>query len=276
MTKQILIILIFFASFVYAQSIRDFVLIENPTQLTIYNKYKQPISEKEKKLFTSFKPLQIVKRSGVFNDAVRGYMEIELNNSTFFIVKLADGDYYGKKASGEWFFYEDSKTFYDTIKIERKIEYTNVKKNKTGYLEKDELLVRIFESGKEIYCKVTKSNKYVWIKNSKDDGYIIINNKIKVSKDISGEIKNKISQKFYESNALMEKIVSYFNKETNKNNKAPKWVVDYSKKEIIAKLSNSDKNFDNSTRYLANQIENIILGTGLKLKTESNIILIGY
>lgn len=276
MIKQIIILSIFIVSFVYAQSVRDFVLIENPAQLTIYNKFKQPITEKEKSLFASFKPLQIVKKSGVFNDGVRGYMEIELNNSIFYIVKLNDGDYYNKNASGEWFFYEDSKTFYDTIKIEKRTEYFNAKKNKTGILENDELLVRIFENNKELYCKVIKSNKYVWIKNTKEIDFSIINNKRKTNKDINGEIKNKISQKFLESNALMEKLFNYFNKETNKNNKAPKWVVSYSKKEITATLANSNDRFNNSIRYLANQIENIILGTGLKLKTESNKIIIGY
>ncbi len=282
MTKYLLTVLFFLSSLqLFSQINADFVIIEKPQNLVIYNKFKQVISSDEKQLFTPYKPYQIKKTSGLFSDGVRGYMEVETNNSSFYFVKDANGDYYNKNKSGEWTFYNNKRTYYDSIVVltDNKLTFYEMLHKKEYFLKHGDLLIRIFEDNQQFYCKNAKNNTYgkIDLGGNNSEYFKILNSKKSGgSKILSSEIKTKIISKFDESNKLLKKLFAFFNTDNNKNLKPPFWIVKTNGNNIEAVFSHSIKSFSNSNKYLINQLENIVLGTNLKVTTLTNKIVIGF
>ncbi|MFH0736669.1 MAG: hypothetical protein V1773_00970 [bacterium] len=282
MTKYLILILYFFYLLpIYSQKIADFVIIEKPQNLVIYNKFKQAISGNQKQLFSSYKPYQVKKSSGLFNDGVRGYMELDVNNESYYFVKDANGDYYNKAKSGEWFFFNDKKTYYDSIIVltNNKLLFYNMIQKKEIFLNEGDVLIRIFEDANLFYCKLVKNNTYgkVNLSGGNNSFFNIINNKkANRAKIISSELKEKIAAKFNESNKLFKKLYAFFNTENEKNLIAPLWVIKTNNYSIEAVLTHYSNTFENSNKYLINQIQNIVLGTDLKVKLSANKIIIGF
>ena len=282
MTKHLLSLLFFlFYTQLFSQVNADFVIIEKPQNLVIYNKYKQAISNNEKQLFVPYKPFQIKKSSGLFSDGVRGYMEIETNNLSYFIVKEAGGNYYNQSKSGEWAYYKNKRTYYDSIMVldDNKLTFDDLAHKKEYFLKKGDILIRVFEDNERFYCKNSKNNAYgkVNLSGKNSEFYKILRSKKSNSNNtLTTELKAKILAKFNDSNIILKRLYAFFNTENNKNLPVPVWKIKTTNNSIEAVLSSSAKNFANSNKYLVNQLENILLGTNLQVTTSANKIVIGH
>lgn len=277
--KEIIFFLIIFLYSVTssAQNRADFLVVENPTNLVIWNKFKQPITESEKILFNKYQPLLITEQNGLLSDGVRAYTEIELNNNKYYLLKELNGNYYNYNKAGLIKLYKDKRYFYDSLKIinpEKNKLFSVDNKNKLS-LNKNEVIVRIFEDKSIFYVKI--KNNYGWLKLGElnKDYTLLKKNGLKNLK-LSKEDIEKIKKVFQYSNSLLNKTYKDLNKFNNKNLIAPKWQLDIKETRVVATLSNSFTKFNDSNKRLVNRLESLLLGSELKVRLNKNNITISY
>lgn len=274
MIRLIIIFYFFVVCILSAQQIGDFIIVENPQALVILNKFKQPINNTEKFIFTKNKPLFITNIEGLLNDGVRAFTEIEVNNNKYYLLKEIKGKYYGEQNAGFIQKYFNKRFYYDTLKILSTNGNTlfDVDKKSKMSLNIGDLLVRVFEDNNLVYVKLPNNN-YGWLRLGKKnvDYSIIKTDKIRIVK-ISKQITDDITKKFEYVNKLNEKIYTTLNKLKNKKNIPPKWKVTVTDSRIIATLNKDFEKFGNSNKQLVNKLETIVIGTGLKVILNKNNI----
>jgi len=279
MKKTIFVLFFALSLQVLSQTKADFLVIENPKDLVLYNKYKQPLDNKDINLFVPFKPLPITKKDGVFSDGVRGYTEININNNSFYILKEKGGEYYHKEKTGKRLTFNNCKILYDSVTITQgnKILFRSPLKDSQRFLNKGELIIRVFEDENLTYSKIGSSDKYGWAELKKNENFWESKKKsVQKLNKITEKIEGLILDKFTESNQTMENIYNFLNKEKNSALSAPKWKVTVAKDKIIATLTHSFPLFLQSNLNLANNMESLLAGTGLKVSINSDNITIGF
>lgn len=274
MSKYFIFFNLLFVIALSAQSTGDFLIVENPRELVILNKFKQPINNSEKGVFAKNKPLLVTKHEGLLNDGVRGYTEVEINNNKFYILKEIKGKYYGEQNVGVIQKYLNKRYYYDTLKIissSGNILY-NVNKKDKKILNEGELIVRVFEDRNLIYVKLS-DNSYGWLQLGKIDvDFTLIKTGRKSSVHFSKSIISKIKEKFEYANKINERIFSELNKIKDKKITAPRWKVVVTKKMISATLDKEFEKFNESNKLLVNKLETVVIGTGLKVRLNKNNI----
>jgi hypothetical protein len=274
MIRLIIIFYFFVVCILSAQKSGDFLIVENPQALVILNKFKQPIDNTDKFIFTKNKPLFITNIEGLLNDGVRAFTEIEVNNNKYYLLKEIKGKYYGEQNAGFIQKYFNKRFYYDTLKIlstNGNTLFDVDKKNKKS-LNIGDLLVRVFEDNNLVYVKLPNNN-YGWLKPGINDvNYKIVKTEKKRTENISPKIVDDIIKKFEYANKLNEKIYTTLNKLKNKKNIPPKWKVTVTDSRIIATLNKDFEKFGNSNKQLVNKLETIVIGTGLKVILNKNNI----
>ncbi len=275
----IFFLIIFFYSIVsIAQKRADFLVVENPTNLVIWNKFKQPITDSERNLFIKNQPMLVTSLGGLLSDGVRAYTEIELNNSKFYLLKEINGNYYNYNKAGLIKLYKDKRYFYDSLEIINpdKNNLQSLDRKKKLTLAKKEVVLRIFEDNNSFYVKL-KNNTYAWLKVGKlNTDYVLVKKTESKNSKLSKEDVDKVKKVFKYSDELLTKIYKDLNKFKNKNLTAPKWRLDITENKIIATLSNSFTKFNDSNKRLVNRLESLLLGSGLKVRLNKQNIEISY
>ncbi|HPN38129.1 MAG TPA: hypothetical protein PL041_06970 [Melioribacteraceae bacterium] len=271
-----LVVLIYFCAVFtsFGQSIGDFVIIQNPAKLIIWNKFKQPINEFERGMFAKNKPLFITKQNGVLNDGVRAYTEIEINGNKYFLLKELNGDFYEQNKAGKVEYFFKKRYYYDTIKIlkEKGNLLYSVDKKRQSNIKEGETVVRIFEDGKLFYVKL-EDNSYGWMQlGNVDKDYANIKKKLKVKTKITNDITKRIKERFDYLNKLNNKLYSELNNLKKRSLPPVKWNLTIAENKIIATTNHSFNKITESNKILVNKLETIILGTGLRVKLNNNNI----
>ena len=79
----------------------DFLIIEIPTKLLMYNKYEQQISFREQRaLLQPFQPLRIEENDVLLSDSFTKAMKVASGRNSYFLLKTDDGDFENAAEAG--------------------------------------------------------------------------------------------------------------------------------------------------------------------------------
>jgi|GEM_PF-6167841 len=119
MTKSCLCIslIFFFILPVPAQEQADFLLIESPQKLVIYNKYEQNISPAESRQLTPWQPLRIVDENIYLSDSFTRAMKVRLGRDTFFIIRDSETELRNQQLAGQLVTLKKAQVLSDSLQI---------------------------------------------------------------------------------------------------------------------------------------------------------------
>jgi hypothetical protein len=266
--KQTLLIFISLSSIVYSQT-ADFLIVENPSILIIYNKYQQSISNQIQKQLVSFTPFQIIEEDELLSDQISHASRVIFDNNIYFLLKNEEGNYIPDK--NEYFrIFKNCELIGDTIKVLRdnwvsifpKPEYLT-RKSQHIYLDENRYCVRLFKYRNLFYLKVAgDSTVYGWTKLPRNGWELMYESDITLV-TIPENLISRLKIRIDSANQDYENFFSYFNKKYDKENVIPYWNLEISDYEIQGTLNDPSlvNNLKNSNRYLIQDIDNIFLGS---------------
>ncbi|MCB0280823.1 MAG: hypothetical protein KDD94_15060, partial [Calditrichaeota bacterium] len=85
----------------FSQEKVDYVIIQNPQNLLIYNKYQQVIEKNEQVRFRDYSPFKILERNMQFNDQINYGMKVEYEGEQYYIGKNEKGHLLNLKDAGK-------------------------------------------------------------------------------------------------------------------------------------------------------------------------------
>jgi hypothetical protein len=251
----------------------DFLVVEKVERLQIYNRYQQEATSRERQRVVPFVPMKILKSDDVLGDGFTRCVQVEIDGEIFFLLKDKQGEIIRPGPAGFVETFRNVSVLLDTIRIRSNtsIAFMPVNSANQHSLSIGEIVVRIFRHGDRTYCRMPGMYPaFGWIDFSgKKEGreWEVLRRMAPVSESIPNEILNRVRTKVDEVNSLLARLFEYFNTQSHQQKPAPQWTVETSGKVISCMLQGTaiTDGFQESTRYLINDIENIVLGTELQV-----------
>ncbi len=256
-------------SSIQAQQYSDFLIIEKPEAFTIFNQYAQPITNMEKKLFITFSPFQIVNEDEILGDQITTATRFSFHQKTYFLLKDDNGNYIGDNSNIYRKIFKNCKITGDTIQIlkDKSVLFSEKYVSKRGsiYLESGDILIRLFKYRDSYYLiRTGKKSQYGWSTLSHTNSWKHVKESVKRDLFIlSDSLRNRIISRLQSANEIYIKYFDYFNNMTGQNKTIPRWNWKIEGNTVSCYLKgayNCAKQLSESTEYLIQDLENILLG----------------
>ncbi len=247
----------------------DFFVCENPRALIIKNRFQQNLSESELNALVPFAPWRIIDKNSLMSDQFTEAMKVSFKNQIYYILKNETGGLINLGDAGKSDIYKDCVLVHDTIEITRD-RVISFAKHYSGdgfirYLSSGERLSRLFKYRSAYFSESASAGpEFGWIRLSGGRGWQPFSKPQSVrTSNIPEHLRERIIAKFAEANQTYSEYFSYFNKKYDHEKKIPHWVVVITDEKITAGLEPSEyaSPLSESTKYLLNELENILLGT---------------
>ena len=275
----IFIVLVFFVNG-FSQSNKNFLIIENPFELTIYNKYEQNLSFNDSSYFLQYCPIETIAEDSVLSDNYTPVFIGKIENQSFYFLKSEQNIPFSKLYNSYSNYIKNAQSLMDTIQItdDNKILFHNPKeRTQKEPLTIDTKLVRIFKKGSRTYAKnLTPPVKYGWCDlRNKNSWTVYKSPKKEITENIT-EIESMIKAKLFEINEMLTKLFSHFNQISKKNVPIPYWTFVNQENEFICTLLNNESDYDfaESTNILISELQLVLAHTSYNVFGQSNEILI--
>ena len=276
-------VLLFLIIAAIAQGRADYLIIADPLDYTIYNQYEQPISESEKYDFVSYAPFQIIDKNVTLGDQITRALKFVFQQKMYYLLMAEDGKFAGEKSK------TGRQTFHNAEPIEDTIEVVGgglamvSGSGRIVEIAKGLRVVRVFRSGPRYYCAAPGDRaaygwsslepRSAWRKNER-----VVPAKSSVKDTgLSETLQQRILALITSANELYRTCFSHFNSLTGDEKVIPQWRCACSGNRTRCELAGPYKNNDQiseSSRYLVQDIQNMLIGTDFGVICKNGEIII--
>jgi len=247
----------------------DFIIVEKIEHLVVYNRYQQPATDQERSVLTTFVPMKILKFDDFLGDGFTRCMRVEVNGRIFFLLKDSAGRLTHSGQLGLEKTLHNGFILLDSIEVltHRPVRISPMNAP-SRRLSAGEEVVRIFRNQNGTYCRTTTIPPvYGWVDltTTQEGRDWKVCTASSVSLSMPASILQRVTAQVGRVNTLLVQLFDHFNAETHEQKHAPRWSVDTSGGAIFCTLQGTQhvEKFQQSTTYLAMNIENVALGTTL-------------
>ncbi len=252
----------------------DYLIIEEPAALKIYNKYEQKINSDDAELFKPFCALRLTDSNITLSDNFTLADRIEIEGMYFYLLKTNRQTLDVSQSAGYLKELRGVRVIEDTVVISRENMFylqTPGSSAKTvlpagTLLPAGCILRRIFFSGNMTYIQILdETRQYGWCNLSAKSGWHKLLRPV-AETDLSVILK-RIQPVFDRYNSLYRNSFQYFNAQTGEQRAIPYWQVEMKNKRITGKLLNisSAVSLQNSLPYLINEVQQHLRNTHLQI-----------
>ena len=257
----------------------DFLMVEKAERLVVYNRYQQQATAEERRLLEPFTAMRILKADGLLADGFTRCMQVDISGETFFLLKDKSGKIARSGPLGIEQTFHNATLLLDTVQVlkSRSVRLYPINAPPV-YLDSGEKLLRIFEYQARVYCgRPSNAPAYGWAALTGKGGggaWKAAGPRTSRRSSIPDQVVEGVRSRVGETNRLLARLFEHFNTATHQEQEIPQWTVDSSRNLLSCNLRGTPhaENFDQSTLYLAKDIENLILGTDLKISHTSGRI----
>jgi hypothetical protein len=245
----------------------DFLVVEKVEQLSVYNKYQQEASSRERQLLVSCVPMRIIRPNDMLGDGFTPCMQVEIDGETFYLLKENNGSLSRGGSLGYEKVFSNATVLLDTVHAVtgRSLLFSPIN-SRARRISPGEFVVRVFRHQNMTFCRTLSAPPvFGWIEFSETiDGrdWVVMSHRTSSRAPIS-RVSEKIKNRVDEVNRVLARLFRFFNVQTNQQKPTPVWIMESSSSVITCKLEGTVNagQFEQSTFYLASEIENIALGS---------------
>jgi hypothetical protein len=253
----------------------DFLIVENPQALTIYNRYQQTLGDADKRLLAPYTPFRILSEEELLSDQISLASRCMLNGEMFFLLRDDEGHYYSQEQAGYLQFFRDAVVLGDTIEVQQDnridlyatAEDMRANRNRTT-LAIGQLCLRIFRHQNRDYVRlIGESPRYGWMRLSDDRSWSRYVPPREPTGGIPENILRRVQARIQTANNAYAGFFAYFNRQYGRNETIPAWQLSFNEAKIEGRLNEPSymQGLKRSNRYLFQDLENLLLGTDLIL-----------
>jgi hypothetical protein len=267
----------------FAQTSADYFLIADPQHYTVYDQYQQPLSAADMSLFAPYAPFQIMERDVVLGDQITHALKFMFRQRTFYLLKDDEHRFIGEKNKTDRQSFNGCAVLEDTVDVVGNGLSVTTGAGKSFRVAKGERLNRVFRNGQRYYvAAIGEHTRYGWSSLEPKSAWRKSASRVvaETGNDISGfseTLKQRILNRFSVANESYKACFSHFNTLTRDEKVVPQWRCECSGFRIRCELSGPYSTGDQlleSSQYLAQDIENILVGTGFGVVCKSGEMII--
>ena len=264
----------------FSQSNKNFLILENPFELRIYNKYEQNITFNDSSYFLQYCPVEIIAEDTLLSDDYTPCFIGSIESQSYYFLKSKRNTDLSELYNSYSNYIKSAYSIQDTILItkDEKILFYNAKdRSQKEHLPIDTKLVRMFRKNSRTYVKnLNYPVKYGWCDLRNKNAWEVCKSQVIENIQNLEEIELLIKTKLSEVNELLQKLFIHFNHLNRSNIQIPYWTFVNKNKEFVCTLLNNESNFDfaESTNILMNELQLSLAHTSFKAFWQSNDIII--
>ncbi len=266
-----------------AQERGAFIILKKPQVYSLFNRYEQPLSNDEKRLFVFNTPLRIVHKKTLLGDGISPALQGALMDKSFFLLLDEKGRLVGDEKRTYCRQFSNCRIIRDTMQVVKKNAvrlYTRYpSQGKMLSIQKGESVVPIFKYKNSYFVYYYKKGKiiYGWYTPTQRAAWKTVTSIEQEDYTLSEELLQKIRRQIEETNKLYDQYFSHFTGTTGLQKSVPQWqvsVLDNSLRCSLSKPYNSSGQLESSSQYLVQSLENIVLGKPFSVSNRGGVILI--
>lgn len=261
--KLIIVAIVYFIFFesVQSQPINDYLILKNPSDFRIFNKYEQKVSTTDSLILTANCPLQILYADTLLSDGYTPCSITQLENKLYFLLKDDQHQPVDQINPYNSLLIKNAAVLNDTIQIISSrglVIHSPFKNGKEQYLQENTKLLRLFNKRKRTYVKtLTGPNIYGWINLKNKNKWKKIKPAIKSNLNNDIDVESIISERLENVNNLLYKLFLHFNEIKKSDVNAPYWHLEKIGNRFECKMMNKPENtdFSESTNLLISDLQ---------------------
>ncbi len=275
----ILFSLLFIATISKAEEKADYLIISDPHKLSIFNQFEQSLTENEIKNLHLNAPFQIVKRKELLGDQITEALRCKYQGETFFLLLDDNGNLKSTSASLYQKTFQKCLILNDSVQLKQpaKIFEKYPSSGISTSCKADQFVIRIFQYSTSFYVYMPEKKIYGWINNGTS---IFRTAAKKISRSVTldiTDITGLIQTRLDAANEQYRQYFEYFNTITQQNKTVPVWKMEKNGTKVHCILTSSAHiagQLEQSTRYVVQDIEQILLGKPFTVQYSSGEIII--
>ena len=276
------------------QSLR-YLIAATPGNFIIYDRYQQRLSPQERtKRFASFQPLLIEDDATMLSDGFTPCLRVRSGRETYFILKTDDDAPQNAELAGGWMILDNCTLLADTvvalqdggIRMAAALSPATATAGQLHDLSQDQQLYRLFSHQRKVFAlRAGRPAVYGWafLENSRQGSeWAFFHGKnIRTTRPTAtlSDILVDINNQTMPINRLLESLFYALNDQSGQSRTPPRWRVTPEGKDTIAiRLTDTGSipanAFPETHRYLQLRLENLAVGTGFRLSSNSTEFLL--
>ena len=274
------ILILFIITYGFSQSNKNYLIVENPFELNIYNKYEQNLTFNDSSIFLPFSPIEIIAEDTLLSDNYTPAFIGKIENQTFYFLKPFAGIPFSRLFDAHSNYIQNANSILDTINIieDEKIIFYNAKdKRQKEFLDVNTKIVRVFTKGNQTYVKtILPPIQYGWSNLSNSKFWEPYQTTKAENEENILKTEEIIKNKLFSANQIIENLFTHFNQLNKKQIALPKWTLSTKENEFLCTLLNNENKFDftESTNQLIYELQLSLASYNYSVFQRSNAIFI--
>ena len=254
---------------------RDVLLAAHPERFTLLNHYEQTATPADRKEIRPYGPLVVLRQNARLSDGFTPCMEVEFRGTLFYLLTDTDGAL-PPDASAR--FEKNVVWMGDTMRVrpgaDLQVERPEGGRSSIGT---GTLLELLFQSrGRSYVHSLDHPSLYGWMDAKSVRLLARLQERLHPSAVSDSSIEATVRMKIDETNSVLRQLYRAFNHQTGEGLIVPRWTISARPGLLLCELANSRIPYEQSTRYLENDIENTLLGTGVRIVQAPGSITVYY
>ncbi|HID38454.1 MAG TPA: hypothetical protein EYP36_02945 [Calditrichaeota bacterium] len=256
----------------------DYLIVENPSSFIILDKYEQNNST----VFPPFTPFRILEEHTLLSDDLTPALKVELLGKNLYIIRNEDGKIARQESSGYLHIFRNCTPIGDSIRVlkDRSLlfyeKYFTQKPNRRNYLQKNDILIRIFKYKQSYYVKrINRSSAYGWCRLPASRSWRKLEQQSAGRPILSESLRLRIKTFIAQINRTYEKYFDYFNRTYSGRFSPPHWQISELNDGMdLAFVGLPYSNLKRSNEVVVRNLETLLLGSGFTVSQIDDMLLI--
>lgn len=279
----VIVLLISIAFTGYPQSPVDVLIVGNPRAYSILNRYEEPLTSVQLNNFLPYSPLEIVKEEATLGDGITSALKCIFNNEVFYLLRDDEGKLIGDNKNPYKQRFTKVQRVQDTVLVVQSKALLSAQQypaaGARSYLSRDAQCLRLYKYNGYYYVKSTGADTHFgWCQFPQDGSWKKVVCSIpKEDKIISTALQGRILARIDAANKAYEQFFMYFTTVTGQQKSIPQWRCTAGDDRISCTLTGpyaKTDQLEESTRYLLQDLENMIIGKPFEMEYQQRQITI--
>jgi len=258
----------------------EFLIIERPGPLRIYDRFEQHVTDPASRGLTPFAAVQLVAERGTLGDGITPVMSVRINGEPHYLIRDPEtGGLVGERELGTVTRVRGARAHWDSLEIlaQSGVAFTPGSGARRRTLAARTHVYRLFSSAGRTYARTLEGPAdYGWLGAGPEaDGRLWgrPTQAIVETPAASSDLVDRIQERVGQTNLLISRIYSTVEREASRRLQAPQWRVNVEGTAIRCSLAPVPADSARaSTVLLGKHLESLTLGTGFRVHTSPGLI----
>ena len=260
----------------------DFFVAENPTELSILNRYLQKISRQEERLFQPFVPMEVVDYNATLSDNFTRCMTVRIGESSFFLLRDDDNALTNDDQAGYIGAFRNCSIVDDTIRVLLDDAHSISPRFSASdeiKVVKGELVKRLFRKDRSDFVQILgRTGVYGWAyfsaRREHKSWEKFVRQLANGQDAIPERVRTRVQTRIREINQILQDLFAQLNTESVVERPVPQWQIDITETLIVCTINEPDyaERFSGSMQYIVNDLDNVVRGTEFAVRYSDGLI----